>query len=107
MISEAEDFPEKDTLFRFGEWAIMGDNLSNIWSRRLALQSSCIGHKCREFSVPQFLDEVDAVQGKCWWCKAVVPKEIIAVWVFMNADNMPKIRQLASLSDDVEETDNE
>jgi hypothetical protein len=105
MISEAEDFPEEDTVWRYGEWAIMGNNLSNVWSRRLALQTSCIGHKCKAFIVPQFLDEVDAVLGRCWWCKAAVPEQVIAVWTMLNAENMPKIRQLTDLQE--EEMDDE
>ncbi len=86
--------PPVEVLYQSGDWYIVNKSHTNIWSRHLALQTTCIAHRCKYFNnAHQFLDEVDALQGACWWCKEKIPEEIQTLWRLMNADTIPEMMQ--------------
>ncbi len=83
-----------EVLYQSEGWYIVNKSHTNIWNRHLALQTTCIAHQCEHFNdAHQFLDEVDALQGKCWWCKEKIPEKIQTLWRLMNADTIPEMMQ--------------
>jgi hypothetical protein len=83
-----------EILFELDHWYILGDtDPMHLWIPRLAIQTTCMAHDCDHFKNVQYLDEVDSLVGKCWWCKEIVPDEVQGLWRLLNADKMPEIIQ--------------
>jgi hypothetical protein len=83
-----------DIMFELDHWYILGNTKGvNIWSQRLGLQTTCMAHNCEHFKNIQYLDEVDALAGRCWWCQEIAPDEVQALWRLLNTETLPEMIQ--------------
>jgi hypothetical protein len=78
---------DEDIIMQDEKWYLLKIDKLGGYQR----QKVVMGHLCKQFRAPQFLDEPDAVEGRCWWCGSVVPDSIKTVWAFQNWDEIPNM----------------
>jgi len=93
------DFPglpdymeDSDLIFDQRPWAILGTDKLAGYMAQLAV----VGHKCDGHTILQFMDEEDAIRGKCWWCKQSIPEGIQFMWKMLNWDKLCHMRTYES-----------
>jgi hypothetical protein len=87
--NEKDEFDMEDVILHDNGWYLLKiDKLGGY-----QYQKSVIGHHCQKFKDPQWLDETDCMEGRCWWCGEEVPESVLTVWSFQNWEQIPKFHK--------------
>jgi hypothetical protein len=84
-----QDFMDEDVIMQDDKWYLLKIDKLGGYQR----QKVVMGHLCKQFTSPQFLDEQDGLEGRCWWCGSYVPDSIKTVWTFQNWDVLGKFHR--------------
>jgi hypothetical protein len=86
---ENDKFDMEDIILHDNDWYLLKTEKLGGYQH----QQSVIGHHCQKFKDPQWLDEADCMDGRCWWCGEEVPESVLTVWSFQNWEQLPKFRK--------------